>query len=78
MYVLLFQIATLFWSILFFGLPTLSMYLSFYIKTDRLQAAIIGAVVKPLYAFGMGIGMLGMSYNIGGNITLNSPSHHRL
>ncbi|XP_023310648.1 O-acyltransferase like protein-like isoform X2 [Anoplophora glabripennis] len=56
---------TVMWTVGFCGLPALASALCFY-DYEPLVAAVIGSLVKPLFALGIGIGMLGISHNIGG------------
>nr|CAH7730480.1 unnamed protein product [Callosobruchus chinensis] len=53
------------WWVLFLGLPMAVVYLcSFYY--NRFFSALLCGLLKPLYALGIGIGVLGMSQDIGG------------
>ncbi|KAG5875013.1 hypothetical protein JTB14_013656 [Gonioctena quinquepunctata] len=53
------------WICLFFGLPSLVVFISAY-EFRGLEAAILGPLLKPLFVVGFGVGILGMSQNIGG------------
>ncbi|KAG5875967.1 hypothetical protein JTB14_017144 [Gonioctena quinquepunctata] len=53
------------WICLFFGLPSLVVFISAY-EFRGLEAAILGPLLKPLFVVGFGVGILGMSQNLGG------------
>ncbi|CAH1164475.1 unnamed protein product [Phaedon cochleariae] len=53
------------WVVLFIGMPVLVIIISSYYYT-RFLSAILSGILKPLYATGIAIGILGMSQNIGG------------
>ncbi|KAJ8927007.1 hypothetical protein NQ314_020570 [Rhamnusium bicolor] len=55
----------LIWWVAFIGLPILVVLTSSYYYS-RLYSAIMSGILKPLYALGIGIGVLGMSQKIGG------------
>ncbi|KAJ8973301.1 hypothetical protein NQ317_002786 [Molorchus minor] len=55
----------LLWWAAFFGLPTLVIIWSSYYYT-RLYSALLCGILKPLYALGIGIGIIGMSQQLGG------------
>ncbi|XP_018578012.1 O-acyltransferase like protein-like [Anoplophora glabripennis] len=55
------------WLLIFFGLPSAVIFIADY-EFRGIQAAILGALVKPLFSLSVGIGILGMSHNIGGVI----------
>lgn len=50
---------------MFLGLPFIAVLIGTQ-RYSRLQSAIIGALIKPIYSSGIGIGILGMSHNLGG------------
>ncbi|CAG9834551.1 unnamed protein product [Diabrotica balteata] len=53
------------WFLLFLGLPIFAVVLSTREGTGFVTA-IYGALVKPMYCLGLGIGVLGMALNLGG------------
>ncbi|XP_028147666.1 O-acyltransferase like protein isoform X2 [Diabrotica virgifera virgifera] len=53
------------WSMAFFGLPAIALYLSSIIPNGY-APIILGSIVRPLYTLGVAVGILGMSQNIGG------------
>ncbi|KAJ8911702.1 hypothetical protein NQ315_013164, partial [Exocentrus adspersus] len=55
------------WLLAFLGLPALVIAASSYYYTGLLSALLSG-ILKPLYALGIGIGILGMSQRTGGII----------
>ncbi|CAH1110458.1 unnamed protein product [Psylliodes chrysocephalus] len=54
------------WSLSCFGLTGISLLLCHTEVTDRLVAAVLGSLVKPMYTLGVGLGIWAMSYNFGG------------
>ncbi|CAH1116484.1 unnamed protein product [Phaedon cochleariae] len=57
------------WALLFLGLPLMAIMISS--KESRgISAVILGPIVKPLFVSGIGIGILGMSHGIGGNMVM--------
>ncbi|CAG9859868.1 unnamed protein product [Phyllotreta striolata] len=61
------QISLYLWVILFFGLPLSAVFINL-IEYNRLESSFIGSLIRPMFNLGMGIGILGMSYKLGGNI----------
>ncbi|XP_023311576.1 O-acyltransferase like protein-like [Anoplophora glabripennis] len=61
------KIISILWLLIFFGLPS-SVILIARHEFRGIRAAVLGALVKPLFSLGIGIGILGMSHNIGGLI----------
>ncbi|XP_018569125.1 O-acyltransferase like protein-like isoform X2 [Anoplophora glabripennis] len=59
------KVKTVIWAVGFYGLSALVLALSLY-EYPLLLSAIIGSLLKPLFSVGIGIGILGMSHNIGG------------
>ncbi|XP_050504575.1 uncharacterized protein LOC126883279 isoform X2 [Diabrotica virgifera virgifera] len=55
------------WFLLFLGLPIFAVVLSTREGTGFVTA-IYGALVKPVYCLGLGIGVLGMALNLGGHM----------
>ncbi|KAG5899559.1 hypothetical protein JTB14_008242 [Gonioctena quinquepunctata] len=53
------------WICLFFGLPSLVVFIAEY-EFEGIEAAILGPLMKPLLVLGFGVGILGMSQNLGG------------
>ncbi|XP_072387103.1 uncharacterized protein [Diabrotica undecimpunctata] len=62
------MIYSILWFLLFLGLPIFAVVLSTREGTGYVTA-IYGAVVRPMYCLGLGIGVLGMALNLGGNFT---------
>ncbi|XP_056638728.1 uncharacterized protein LOC130446473 [Diorhabda sublineata] len=56
---------TLLWASIFLFLPLLTMYIH-YVDMRGLKAVILTCLSKPLYNLGIGVGIYGMSHNIGG------------
>ncbi|XP_057656154.1 uncharacterized protein LOC130893795 isoform X4 [Diorhabda carinulata] len=56
---------TLLWASIFLFLPLLTMYIH-YVNMRGLKAVILTCLSKPLYNLGIGVGIYGMSHNIGG------------
>ncbi|XP_018571480.1 O-acyltransferase like protein-like [Anoplophora glabripennis] len=61
------KIISILWFLIFFGLPCAVIFLARHEFTG-IRAAILGALVKPLFSLGIGIGILGMSHKMGGLI----------
>ncbi|XP_018569127.2 O-acyltransferase like protein-like [Anoplophora glabripennis] len=59
------KVTTTIWILGHFGLQALVVTLSLY-NYSPFTAAVIGSLLKPLFSVGIGIGILGMSHNIGG------------
>ncbi|VEN38108.1 unnamed protein product [Callosobruchus maculatus] len=55
----------IFWALSFFGLPVLVIGIASRVWTG-VAAALVGPLLKPLFAFGFAVGILGMSRNVGG------------
>ncbi|CAH1959022.1 unnamed protein product [Acanthoscelides obtectus] len=53
------------WWLLFLGLPVTMVLISSYYY-NRVLSALLCGLLKPLYALGVGVGVLGMSKNLGG------------
>ncbi|KAJ8925659.1 hypothetical protein NQ315_009504 [Exocentrus adspersus] len=58
-------VVTSVWLLLFFGLPSAAIFIA-KSRLRGIPAAVLGPLIKPLFSLGVGIGILGMSYNIGG------------
>ncbi|KAF7273318.1 hypothetical protein GWI33_013972 [Rhynchophorus ferrugineus] len=61
------KIQQVIWLFLFLGLPTLSVYLCF-LDVRGVNRALLGPLLKPIFALGFGLGVLGMSKGYGGPI----------
>ncbi|CAG9761148.1 unnamed protein product [Ceutorhynchus assimilis] len=56
------------WYFIFTCVPLLALHLSTYSYNNRAIKSFIGAVLKPLFVFPLGIGILGMAFGLGGLI----------
>ncbi|XP_023311578.1 O-acyltransferase like protein-like [Anoplophora glabripennis] len=61
------KVTSILWLLIFFGLPSAVIFIAGH-EFRGIQAAIFGSLVKPLFSLGIGIGILGMSHNMGGLI----------
>ncbi|XP_018564517.1 uncharacterized protein LOC108905927 isoform X2 [Anoplophora glabripennis] len=61
------KVISILWFLIFFGLPSAVIFFARH-EFRGIRAAILGALVKPLFSLGIGIGILGMSHNMGGII----------
>ncbi|XP_018571485.1 O-acyltransferase like protein-like [Anoplophora glabripennis] len=61
------KIISILWVLISFGLPSAVIFVARH-EFRGMRAAIVGSLVKPLFSLGIGIGILGMSHNMGGLI----------
>lgn len=57
------------WWWIFAGVPLLSLHLSTYSFTG-VSGSILGAILKPLFVFPLGLGVLGMAFGLGGILSV--------
>ncbi|KAF7273316.1 hypothetical protein GWI33_013970 [Rhynchophorus ferrugineus] len=61
------KVQNILWIFLFLGLPTLSISMCF-LDVKGVYRAFLGPILKPMFALGLGLGVLGMSKGYGGPI----------